>query len=286
MAKDPTVVDNIIRSYSENTGFIVYQASELSRIYASLGIDPKSTHRSIFDLESMSHHLQSEVLKLISLLEISRSDLVLEPGCGNGAPTRLIAKTCGCKLIGVDINPNQISKARECNQLEGVDQLIELLVQDVHALQLAGSSVDKIFHNETMCHWADKKKALAGLFRVLKSGGVMGFHDWLKGGKGDLNNAGGDFPGTYAEGIWFQHSLDETVQLLQEAGFTVQSATDTTDIVDRGLRAKLKEVKMSRDYYIKSGLESYYEKSIRYCQTMIDTHYDYLKYGRFLCVKN
>lgn len=276
--------DNIIRSYSENTGFIVYNASELRRIYSSLNIDPMSTHRSIFDMESMSHHLQSEVLKLVAMMEISDSDLVLEPGCGNGAPTRLIAKTCKCRLIGIDINPIQIRKARECNQLEGVDHLIELDVQDVHALKLV-DTIDKIFHNETMCHWADKKIALSGLFGMLKKGGVMGFHDWLRGDKGDLNSAGGSFPGTYAEGVWFQHTLEETKLLLEEAGFKVQEYLDTTDIVDRGLRAKLREVSMSRDYYVKSGLDEYFEKSTRYCQTMIETHYDFLKYGRFLCAK-
>lgn len=281
-----TIVDNIIKSYSENIGFIVYNAEELRKIYGSLGIDPKSTHRSIFDLESMSHHLQSEVLKLITMMNISQNDVVLEPGCGNGAPTRLIAKTCKCKIIGIDINPNQIKKARECSQLEGVDHLVTAFVQDIHRLDFKNESFDRIFHNETMCHWADKKTALSGLFKVLKKGGIMGFHDWLRGDKGDLNVAGGSFPGTYEEGVWFQLSLEETKQLLEEAGFTMLQYIDTTDIVDRGLRAKLREVKMSKDYYAKSGLQEYFDKSTRYCQTMIETHYDFLRYGRFLCTKN
>ncbi len=286
MSREHKVVDNIIKSYSENIGFIVYTADELRTIYDTLGIDPKSTHRSIFDLESMSHHLQSEVLKLIKLIEISQNDLVLDAGCGNGAPTRLIAKTCGCKIIGIDINPNQIRKAAECNHLEGVNHLIELSIKDIHKLDFPKGSFDKIFHNETMCHWADKKIALAGLFNVIKNGGIMGFHDWLSGDKGGLNNAGGNFPGTYAEGIWFQQTLEETNKLLQEAGFVVLHAQDTTDVVDRGLRAKLREVQMSKDYYFNSGLQEYYNKSIRYCQTMIETHYDFLKYGRFICIKN
>jgi cyclopropane fatty-acyl-phospholipid synthase-like methyltransferase len=285
-SREHEVVDNIIKSYSENIGFIVYTADELRAIFKALGIDPSSTHRSIFDLESMSHHLQSEVLKLIKLIGITENDLVLDAGCGNGAPTRLIAKTCGCKIIGVDVNPHQISKADECNRLEGVNHLIDLSIKDIHKLDFTKDSFDKIFHNETMCHWANKTIALAGLFNVIKHGGIMGFHDWLRGDKGDLNNAGGNFPGTYADGIWFQHTLEETNILLQEAGFVVLKAQDTTDIVDRGLRAKLREVQMSKDYYLKSGLQEYYGKSIRYCQTMIETHYDFLKYGRFVCIKN
>ncbi len=286
MSQEHKVIDNIIKSYSENIGFIVYTADELQKIYSTLGIDPKSNHRSIFDLESMSHHLQSEVLKLIKFIELSEKDLVLDAGCGNGAPTRLIAKTCKCKIIGVDVNPNQIRKAEECNRLEGVDHLIELSVNDIHKLDFPGESFDKIFHNETICHWANKKVALAGLFKVIKHGGIMGFHDWMSGDKGDLNNAGGNFPGTYAEGIWFQNTLEETNKFLQDAGFVVLRAQDTTDVVDRGLRAKLREVQMSKDYYLRIGLHDHYSKSIRYCQTMIETHYDFLKYGRFICIKN
>ena len=286
MFNEQKVVNNIIKSYSENIGFIVYTAKELERLYQVLGIDPKSTHRSIFDLESMSHHLQSEVIKLIKMMNINKDDLLLDAGCGNGAPTRLIAKICGCRIIGFDINPNQIKKAAECDHLEGVNHLIERMVKDAHNLDFPENMFDKIFHNETICHWMDKRTALAGLFKVLKKDGIMGFHDWAKGEKGDLNNASNDFPGTYAEDVWFQGSIEETKKLLEEAGFVILYCEDTTDIVDRGLRAKLREVEMSKNYYIKSGLEEYFYKSIRYCKIMIKTHYDYLKYGRFLCTKS
>jgi cyclopropane fatty-acyl-phospholipid synthase-like methyltransferase len=285
MIEEKRIIGNIIKSYSENIGFIVYTAEELQRLLGALGIDPKSTHRSIFDMESMSHHLQSEVVKLIKMMNITKEDLVLDAGCGNGAPTRLIAKTCGCRIIGFDVNPNQIKKAIDCDRLEGVDHLIERRVMDVHKIDLPSETFDKIFHNETMGHWMDKKTALAGLYRVMKKGGIMGFHEWLRGNRGDLNSAGGNFRGIYAEDVFFQHSLDEINQLLKDAGFTLLHSEDTTDIVDRQLRAKQREVEISKDYYIKSGLEEFFYKSINYCKAMIETHYDYLKYGRFLCTK-
>jgi SAM-dependent methyltransferase len=146
-------------------------------------------------------------------------------------------------------------------------------------------SFDKVFHNESMCHWLDKKTALAGLFKTLKKNGIMGLHDWLRGDKGGLNDAGGSFTGTYAEGVWFQHSMKETHALLEEAGFKVLHEIDTTDIVDRGLRARLRELMMSK-LYLTSTSEEYLHKSTRYFKVMIETHYDYLRYARFLCVKN
>lgn len=278
------IVSNIIKSYSENIGFPVYTAAELEKMYQAFSVNPKSTDRRIFDTESMSHHLQSEVIKLTELVNINSNDLVLDAGCGNGAPTRLIAKICGCKIIGFDINPKQIEKAIDCDLLEGVKHLIERIVRDVHKVDFSDGTFDKIFHNETICHWMDKKTALAGLYRVLKKGGIMGFHDWARGDKGDLNEAGGNFPGTYAESVWFQHSIDETRKLLEDAGFFVLHCEDTTDIVDRGLRARLRELAMSK-VYLKAASEDFFLKSIRYFNVMINTHYDYLKYGRFVCIK-
>jgi ubiquinone/menaquinone biosynthesis C-methylase UbiE len=284
MFQEDIVTKNLIKSYSENIGFVVHTAEELEKLYRTLGIDPKSSHRSIFDLESMSHHLQSEVIKLIKMMNITKNDLLLDAGCGNGAPTRLIAKTCGCKIIAFDINPDQIEKAVDCDRLEGVSHLIKREVRDVHKLNFPENIFDKIFHNETMCHWMDQKTALSGLFKVLKKGGIMGFHDWTKGDKGSLNNAGGDFPGIYAEGIWFQNTIEETKKLLGETGFTVRHYEDTTDTVDLGLRARLRELQMSK-MYLKATSEEYFYKSLCYFKAMIGTHYDYLKYARFLCVK-
>ncbi len=284
MGIEDKVVGNIIRSYSHNIGFPVYSAEELRRLYQAFGVDPGSLDRRIFDTESMSHHLQHEVEKLLRMMEISPQHVVLDAGCGNGAPTRLIAKMFRCRIVGFDINPVQIEKAKACDRLEGVDGLTERLVKDVHGVDFSDESFDRIFHNETICHWSDKKTALAGLRRVLKKNGIMGFHDWTRGDKGDLTRAGGDFPGTYADGVWFQNTIAETRALLEEAGFDVLLAEDTTDIVDRGLRARLRELQMSR-VYLKAAPEEYFSKSLRYFRVMIETHYDFLKYARFLCKK-
>ena len=75
--------------------------------------------------------------------------------------------------------------------------------------------------------------------------------------KGDLNDAGGNFTGTYEKDVFFQHTLIERRQLLEEAGFIVLHCEDTTDTVDRELRARLREVQMSKDY-LKSGLKNIY----------------------------
>jgi len=147
MLDEQKVVQNIIKSFSENIGFPVYTAEELQKMYQAFGVDPKSTDRRVFDTESMSHHLQYEILKMIKMMNITKENLILDAGCGNGAPTRLIAKICGCKIVGFDINPNQIKKAVDCDCLEGVDYLIERKVMDVHKVDFPENMFDMIFHN-------------------------------------------------------------------------------------------------------------------------------------------
>jgi cyclopropane fatty-acyl-phospholipid synthase-like methyltransferase len=284
MLNEEQITKNIIRSFSENIGFPVYTAEELEKMYKSFGVDPKSLDRRVFDTESMSHHLQSEIIKLLGMMKIEKDDLILDAGCGNGAPTRLIAKLYGCRITGFDINPNQIKKAIDCDILEGVDLLIKREIKDVHKIDYPENTFNKIFHNETICHWMNKEVALSGLYGVLKKGGIMGFHDWARGDRGDLNEASGGFPGTYAEGVWFQHTIAETKRILERAGFVVFHTEDTTDIVDRGLHARLRELQMSK-VYLKGASEEYFYKSIRYFKVMIETHYNYLRYGRFLCLK-
>lgn len=285
MKPDPSpdaVRDRILRNYSGEPGFHIFTAAELEGIFKGLKVDPRGTHRRVFEIEGLSHHQQSELLNLFDGARISASDLVLDAGCGNGGPTRLLAKLRGCRIKAFDINPDQTAKAAACNRLEGVEGLIELSVQDVHRLDFPDAAFDRVFHNETSCHWVDKGRAFAQLRRVLKPGGLMGFHDWSRGDSGDLDQAGGDFPGTYAPGIWFQTAPEETRRLLEEAGFDVLEAEDTTDSVDGGMRARLKELELFR-----SGKpwfpEEYYRRSLRYFRTMISTHYSHLRYMRFIC---
>lgn len=275
---------NIVSSYSFNIGFPVYGAIELSKIYRAMGVNPKSTDRRIFDLESLSHHCQREVVCLLNMMKIKKGDFLLDVGCGNGAPSRLITKMYGCKIMGIDLVPEQIRKARECHRLEGVSDLIKLKNEDVHNLDFEEALFHKIFHNESICHWHEKKIALKKLYKFLKKGGCMGFHDWLRGDRGSLNDAGGDFSGIYGEKVWFQSTLKENVELLEEAGFTVEYAEDISDVVDRSMRARLKELEIS-SVYKKVNSDEYFEKTLKYFKAMIWTNYKFLRYGRFLCTK-
>lgn len=108
----------------------------------------------------------------LSTLEINPEDLVLDAGCGNGLTACYLAKTRGCKIIGVDLNPQMIENARLRAENEGVSHLVEFRVADVLNLPFP----ENMFHwviAESITVFLDKAKVYQEIYRVLKPEGKV-----------------------------------------------------------------------------------------------------------------
>jgi SAM-dependent methyltransferase len=105
---------------------------------------------------------------------------VLDLGCGAGFDALLTAKMVGAsgKVIGVDMTPEMIAKARTNAESLGV-LYIELVLGEVEALSLADSSVDFVISNGVFNLCLDKPSTLREVFRVLKPGGLLQMADIL-----------------------------------------------------------------------------------------------------------
>jgi SAM-dependent methyltransferase len=258
---------------------MVLQARDLEAIYKTYRLNPQTTEPAIFAVESLAHVLQDGIKDLFAALKLKKESLVLSIGEGNGAPSRLLAKLVGCRIIGVDVSPLQISNAREVAYLHGVEQLVEYVQQDASELDLGDRRFDAAYMNETFCHWEDKRSALQRIRAHLKPKALVGINDWLRGRKGTLNDAYHAQPGfreLYQPDIWRQLSLGEICVLLEEAGFVVLRAEDLTDATDRGLKRRLFELqRLPQD-------DEPTWRGVNYYRGMIATHYDYLCYGRVI----
>ena len=279
----------IIESYQVVGGFIVHDCEMLGKIFKAYGIDPKtSTHRKIFDLESLGHFFQTGVTKLFKKLSIAKNDYVLSLGEGSGATSRLLAKLIGCKVTGIDINPNQIITAKECAVLHGVQDRVEYYEQDVEELSLNKKDFTKAICNEASAHWPDKESAFKRINGHLKKGAKIGFNEWLKGDKGTLYNAYKlipEFAPLYKKGIWFQEDLDTYKELLERAGFKVLEAEDCTDSIDIKIRAKLMASPEQWNTYVSIMGNKAIEIGRNYYDGMLKTHYDFLRYGVIIAEK-
>jgi ubiquinone/menaquinone biosynthesis C-methylase UbiE len=277
--KDSELVERVIESYRPDGPFMVLRARELQAIYKTYRLDPRMSLPAIFAVESLAHVLQDGIKALFDSLNLTKESLVLSVGEGNGAPSRLLAKLVGCRIVGVDVSPLQVANARETAHLHGVEHLVEYVQQNADALDLGERRFDAAYLNETFCHWEDKPAALRRILRHMKPGALLGINDWLKGHKGTLNDAYHAVQGfrdLYQPDIWRQISLGEMCRLLEEAGFYVLRAEELTDSIDEGLRRRLQELeKLPQD-------NEPTRRGVRYYRGMIATHYDYLCYGRVI----
>ncbi len=49
--------------------------------------------------------------EMLGLCSIDASSYVLDVGCGIGATPCYLAKRCGCRVVGIDIEPKMIERA-------------------------------------------------------------------------------------------------------------------------------------------------------------------------------
>jgi len=100
--------------------------------------------------------------------------VLLDAGCGQGKSFRHLSKVFSpARLLGVDADPDSLSRSREEAAALGID--VELIGSDCAALQLPDASVDLLFCHQTFHHLVEQEQALAEFYRVLKPGGYLLF---------------------------------------------------------------------------------------------------------------
>ncbi len=108
----------------------------------------------------------------LAAMQVTAAELVLDAGCGSGLTACHLAKTNGCKIIGVDISPEMIEKASLRADKEGVSHLVEFRVADVNNLPFKDNSFDLVMA-ESITVFLDKVKVYKEFYRVLKPEGRL-----------------------------------------------------------------------------------------------------------------
>ncbi len=112
---------------------------------------------------------KSAAEKLLGVIDIKRSDNVLDLGCGTGSLTRRMRALTDGKVTGVDASEGMISEARGLSR--GLN--IEFHTKTAEELVYQGS-FDVIFCNSTFQWFSDPGRALSHCHAALKKGGRMG----------------------------------------------------------------------------------------------------------------
>ena len=79
--------------------------------------------------------------RMLTLAGVTRSDVVIDLGCGDGRIPIAAAKQYGARGIGVDIDPQRIAEANANAKAAGVEHLVSFKLQDAMKTDVSGASV-------------------------------------------------------------------------------------------------------------------------------------------------
>src|SRR5882724_1051589 len=88
---------------------------------------------------------EEAVKAMLKLADVKKTDVVYDLGCGDGRIIIAAAKDFGAHGVGIDINPERISEAKENASKAGVESLVRFEENDLFQADIHEASVVTIF---------------------------------------------------------------------------------------------------------------------------------------------
>jgi SAM-dependent methyltransferase len=181
----------------------------------------------------------------VALASLTSGETVVDLGCGGGFDCFLASREVGesGKVIGVDMTPDMITKARENAEKIGADN-VEFRLGEIEHLPVADNSADIIMSNCVINLSPDKLRVYRDAFRVLKPGGRLAISDIV---------ATAPLPDEVRENLALltaciggAATIEDTEQMLKKAGFQ-----------DIRIKANKKSGDFIREWIPGKGVEEY-----------------------------
>lgn len=216
---------------------------------------------------------------------VTKDSKVLDLGSGHGGISHELALRFGCKVVGVNISPEQNKMNLEEAEKLGVKDLVEVKLSNFNE-GLPEDWTDSFTHViscEVLCHAACKKSLFAELKRVLKPGGAFVFTD-IMGADGADEKALKAFTDRNATSNMGRPS--EYQHLLKESQFLNVSFLDFSPHLLFYFESMLSQVRKHHDAMVEEGCsEEYLEKWATALTSRVATQREHgvFAWGIFTC---
>jgi ubiquinone/menaquinone biosynthesis C-methylase UbiE len=121
-----------------------------------------------------SRRVAEDALRRLRHLPVHRCWSYLDVGCGNGAAARRVADALGLRVVGVDVDPQQIALA---GTAAGDRTDVRFVTADATCLPFEEGRFDVVATSKTTHHVPRWSSALAEMRRVLKPHGYFVYAD-------------------------------------------------------------------------------------------------------------
>lgn len=111
--------------------------------------------------------------KLAELTGIENGSKIIDLGCGRGSSSLFLARNYGCHVVGVDIDEELLSYARETAKRNNLDEMTEFRYADIENLPFE----DNVFEgavSQAVLVFTDTDRALKEVTRIVKPSGFVG----------------------------------------------------------------------------------------------------------------
>ncbi len=154
----------------------------------------------------------------VALASLKEGETVLDLGAGGGFDCFLAARAVGPsgRVIGVDMTPEMVEKARE-NARRGGYGNVEFRLGEIENLPAADGSVDAVISNCVINLSTDKERVFAEAYRVLKPGGRVMISDLVL--SKELPKSVAASLAAYVGCIAGAVRKEEYIRLMKKAGF-------------------------------------------------------------------
>ncbi len=153
-----------------------------------------------------------------AIASLKAGEVVVDLGSGGGFDAFLASHEVGesGRVIGIDMTPTMISKARK-NAEKGKFSNVEFRLGEIEHLPVADESVDVIISNCVINLSPDKPQVFRDTFRVLKSGGRLAISDVVA--TCEMPEEMKNDPVLHAGCMAGASLVDDLIEIIKAAGF-------------------------------------------------------------------